>query len=311
MRVADQTGPAAAVRQVRVTDLAAAYARCRELNARHGRTFFLATRLLAPAQRPAVHALYGFARLADEIVDSGEPTDPAGELKLLGARLDDELAGRPTGEPVLAALADTVRRYAIPTPLFGDFLASMRMDLTVTSYADMAALERYMHGSAAVIGLQMLPVFGTVVPRDEAAPAAAALGRAFQLTNFLRDVGEDLDRGRVYLPVDVLDAYGVDRELLTWCRRTGASDQRVRRALRHLAAHTLAEYRAGEAGVPMLRAVSRPCVRTALTLYRAILDEIAAADYRVLDRRVVVPTSRRVAVAVPGFVRAWAARLRG
>ncbi|WP_238412098.1 phytoene/squalene synthase family protein [Saccharothrix deserti] len=294
-----------------MTDLAAAYARCRELNARHGRTFFLATRMLSASQRPAVHALYGFARWADEIVDSGESADPAAELKLLDAQLADELTGRPTGHPVLAALADTAHRYSIDTSLFSDFLASMRMDLTVTSYPDFPALERYMHGSAAVIGLQLLPVFGTVVPRAEAEPSAAALGRAFQLTNFLRDVGEDLDRGRLYLPEDVLTAYGVDRELLVRCRRTGESDQRVRRVFRHLVAHTLAVYREAEVGVPMLKPVSRPCVRTALTLYRGILDEIAAADYQVLDRRVVVPNSRRLAVAVPGFARALVARVTG
>jgi 15-cis-phytoene synthase len=294
-----------------VTDLAAAYARCRELNARHGRTFFLATRLLTPAQRPAVHALYGFARWADEIVDSGTSTDPAGDLEQLEAQLADELAGRPTGHPVLAALADTVRRYSIDQALFVDFLASMRMDLTVTSYPDFAALDRYVHGSAAVIGLQLLPVFGTVVPRAEAEPPAAALGRAFQLTNFLRDVGEDLDRGRVYLPRDVLAAYGVDRELLAWCRRTGKPDHRVRRVMGHLVARTLAEYRDAEVGVPMLRPVSRPCVRTALTLYRGILDEIAAADYQVLDRRVAVPNSRRLAVALPGLARALVARATG
>ncbi|MFD1149415.1 phytoene/squalene synthase family protein [Saccharothrix hoggarensis] len=308
-----RTGRAGAVvthpgRRVRVTDLAQAYARCRELNARHGRTFFLATRLLTPAQRPAVHALYGFARWADEIVDSGTSPDPAGELDLLERQLLDELAGRPTGHPVLAALADTAHRHAIDTVLFTDFMASMRMDLTVTSYPDFAALDRYVHGSAAVIGLQLLPVFGTVVPRAEAEPAAAALGRAFQLTNFLRDVGEDLDRGRVYLPQDVLAAHGVDRDLLERCRRTGERDQRVRRAFRHLVAHTLAVYREAEVGVPMLRPVSRPCVRTALTLYREILDELAAADYQALDRRVAVPTRRRLAVAVPAFASALAAR---
>ena len=97
----------------------------------------------------------------------------------------------------------------------------MRSDLHVTDYPTYADLRAYMHGSAAVIGLQMLPVLGTVVPREEAAPHAAALGVAFQLTNFLRDVGEDLDRGRVYLPADLLAAHGVDRPLLRWSRGTG------------------------------------------------------------------------------------------
>lgn len=292
-----------------MTELAAAYARCRELNARHGRTFFLATRLLPPVQRPAVHALYGFARWADEIVDSGTSGDPAGELDVLEGQLADELAGRPTGHPVLAALADTARRYRIDPVLFSDFLTSMRMDLDVTEYASFAELDRYMHGSAAVIGLQLLPVFGTIAPRAHAEPAAAALGRAFQLTNFLRDVGEDLDRGRVYLPRDVLDVYGVDRDLLTWSRHTGRPDRRISAAVRHITAVTHSVYRTAEDGIALLQPVARPCVRTALTLYREILDGIAAADHHVLDKRVAVPGARRVAVALPGLVGALTSRV--
>ncbi|XVV05595.1 phytoene/squalene synthase family protein [Actinosynnema sp. CA-248983] len=291
-----------------MTDLQAAYARCRALNARHGRTFYLATRLLPKRQRPAVHALYGFARWADEIVDSGACADPAAELDDLERLLADELAGRPTGHPVLTALADTARRHRIDPALFTDFLASMRMDLHVTEYASFTELDKYVHGSAAVIGLQLLPVFGTVVPRAHAEPAAAALGRAFQLTNFLRDIGEDLDRGRVYLPMDVLDAHGVDRDLLAWSRRTGRPDQRIRRAIGHVTAVTLATYREAESGVDLLQPAARPCVRTALILYRDILEQIAAADYNVLDKRVVVPGTRRAAVALPGLFQAVAAR---
>ena len=123
-------------------------------------------------------------------------------------------------EPVLAAVLHTARTYRIPLDLFDDFLTSMRMDLTVTDYPDRAALNRYMRGSAAVIGLEMLPILGTVGPAGEAAPYAEALGRAFQLTNFLRDVDEDLERNRVYLPADELAAFDVDRDLLTWCHRT-------------------------------------------------------------------------------------------
>ena len=164
--------------------------------------------------------------------------------------------------------------------------------------------------SASVIGLQMLPVLGTTVPRAEAEGPAAALGVAFQLTNFLRDVGEDLDRGRVYLPADELGAFGVDRELLLWCRRTRRQDPRVRRALAHLVAHTRATYRRAEPGIGMLEPVSRACVACAFTLYRGILDEIEGADYNILHRRVAVPRHRRAAVALPGLARAMAARTR-
>jgi phytoene synthase len=294
--------------------LRAAYATCRALNAAHGRTYFLATRLLPPARRPAVHALYGFARYADEIVDDLVDDRPvaekAAQLDALTADMEAALDGVPTAEPVLAALADTARRYDIDRKHFTDFMVSMRMDTTVTEYATFDDLAVYVHGSAAVIGLQMLPILGTRVPRAQAEPPAAALGVAFQLTNFLRDVGEDLDRGRVYLPRDELAAFGVDRELLAWCRRTRRGDPRVRRALAHLVAHTRGTYRRAEPGVAMLEPVSRACVGCAFTLYRGILDEIEAAGYDVLHRRVAVPNRRRAAVALPGLARALAARVR-
>jgi len=139
---------------------------------------------------------------------------------------------------------------------------------------------------------------------------AAALGVAFQITNFLRDVGEDLDRGRIYLPTDELASFGVDRELLGWCRSTGAADPRVRRALAYLVARTRAIYRRAAPGIPMLAPVSRACVATAFCLYGGILDEIEAAGYHILARRVEVPSHRRLAVALPGLSRALLARAR-
>jgi len=300
-----------------------AYLRCRELNAAHGRTYFLATRLLAPAQRPAIHALYGFARMADDVVDDvdadASPEAVTARLEQVRERMRRGLAGTDPrdlvadGEPVVAALADTVARHGIAHDHLEDFMDSMAMDLTVAEYASFDDLARYVHGSAAVIGLQVLPVLGTVVPRDEAAPYAADLGVAFQITNFLRDVGEDLDRGRVYLPTAELAAFGVDRDLLSWCRTTGRPDRRVRRAMAHLVARTRAIYRRAERGIALLDPVSRPCVRTAHVLYGGILDEIVAVDYDVLTRRVVVGSGRRAAVALPGLARAvgtrWTRRL--
>jgi 15-cis-phytoene synthase len=298
------------VGQLRSRQLRAAYRACRRINARHGRTYFLATRLLPADRRPAVHALYGFARLADEIVDAAEVPDRAGALARLERSLARALAGAPDpASPVLLALADTVRRYEIEPGLFTDFLASMRMDLTVTDYPRLADLADYMHGSAGVIGLQMLPVLGTDGPLAHAAPPAAALGEAFQLTNFLRDVGEDLDRGRVYLPAEELAAFGVDRARLEWAHRTGRRDPAVRRALAHLVAYTHAVYRRAEPGIALLRKESRPCVRVACALYRRILDEIVRCDYTVLGRRVVVPAHRRLGVALPGLVSAYASRV--
>ncbi|MEW2076225.1 phytoene/squalene synthase family protein [Streptomyces sp. NPDC012403] len=299
-----------------VTDpaLREAYHRCRALNARHGRTYFLATRLLPVERRPAVHALYGFARWADDIVDAlGTGADTArrdAELSALQRELDQGLRDGNSTEPVVRAVADTARRYGIDHGHFADFMTAMRSDLVVTDYADYAALRRYMHGSAAVIGLQMLPVLGTVAPREAAAPHAAALGIAFQLTNFLRDVGEDLDRGRVYLPADLLAAHGAHRALLRWSRDTGRRDRRVTAALREFEALTRGVYREAAPGLAMLEPVSRPCVRAAFVLYGGILDAVARDGWSVLHRRAVVPRRRRAVVAADGLARVAAARLR-
>ncbi|MBM9435201.1 phytoene/squalene synthase family protein [Streptomyces bryophytorum] len=291
-----------------------AYLYCARLHARHGRTYFLATRLLPPARRPAVHALYGFARWADDIVDSLDPAATAhrraAALTRLEQRLRAGLRTRRSSEPVVRAVTDTAARYRIDHGHFTDFLTSMRADLTVTDYPTYRDLRAYMHGSAAVIGLQMLPVLGTVTPRAQAAPHAAALGVAFQLTNFLRDVGEDLDRGRVYLPRDLLAAHGADRALLEWSRRTGRSDARITAAVRAAEDLTRAVYREAEPGIEMLDPVSRPCVRTAFTLYRGILDAIADDGYAVVQRRAVVARHRRAAVAADGLLRIAGARLR-
>jgi phytoene synthase len=298
--------------------LRASYIRCRELNAAHGRTYFLATRLLPPGRRPAIHALYGLARYADEIVDDLSDTRPwpqrLAELDTLTEQLHEGLARGRSDHPVLAAPVHTAVHYQIDPRHFADFMVSMRMDRPVeqggvAGYRTFDELARYVYGSAAVIGLQVLPVLGTVVARERAEPHAAALGVAFQITNFLRDVGEDLDRGRVYLPADELASFGVDRELLGWCRSSGHSDPRVHRALAYLVARTWAIYRRAAPGIPMLAPVSRACVATAFRLYSDILTEIELADYHVLARRVAVPRHRRLAVVLPGLSRALLARV--
>jgi phytoene synthase len=287
-------------------ELAAAYRDCRRLNARRGRTFYLATLLLPPEKRPAVHALYAFARRADEIVDRIDPMTTSRNRELSLATLTTQLVGRSSAaDPVIRALHDTIERYRIPMTLFDDFLASMRMDLETSEYATWDDLCRYMHGSAAVIGLEMLPVLGTLPGMTEAAaPYARDLGLAFQLTNFIRDVGEDLGRGRVYLPKEDLAAFGVTRDDLC----SGIVDANLRRLLAFEIARARELYRAAAPGIRLLAADSRDCIRTAATLYAGILDEVERADYRVLDRRVSVGIGRRARVALPAALRARGAR---
>lgn len=296
-----------------MTDLDAAFAHCAALTAAHGRTYNLAAKLLPLPRRRAVHALYGFARVVDDIVDVSAVDDPsaaAGRVDEAHARLHAALAGDP-GPPdevglVVRALAETIGRYEIPVAYFDAFIRSMRMDIPGTpefrgSYRDMAQLCEYMYGSAAVIGLQLLPVFDVDDP-GAAAPYARALGEAFQLTNFVRDVGEDLDRGRIYLPADLWSAFGVDEELLRHGRRTGTVDPRVRRALAHMIALTRAEYRRARPGLELLPDRVRPGIRAAFTLYGRILDEVERDGYRVLDRRATVPRPTRAAVVATAVV---------
>lgn len=285
------------------------YRYCRTLNAEHGRTYFLATRLLSPAQRPAVHALYGFARYADDILDDLQSDAGVSERAARLERLAKNfLNGDEASEPVLPAVLHTARTYGIAPTLFDEFLASMRMDLTVTDYPDRAALNHYMRGSAEVIGLEMLPILGTVGPEADAVPYAEALGRAFQLTNFLRDVNEDLQRNRVYLPADELAAFGVDRELLTWCQRNRSTDSRVRNALAAQHDITREVYREAHKGIAVLAPQSRPCVTTAFTLYKEILDRIEEIDFAVFSERATVGKVRRVQVFVGGLINARRAR---
>jgi len=293
-----------------ITDpaLRESYERCRRLNAAHGRTYYLATLLLPPGKRPYVHALYGFARYADEIVDdlasTLTPREKADWLAGWGSGFLADVVAGGSAHPVSRAVVDAVRRWDIPLRLFEDFLASMRMDLTVTGYRTYEDLLTYVRGSAAAIGLQMVPVLEPTVPRAIAEPYAADLGIAFQLSNFIRDVGEDLRRGRVYLPGEDLELFGVDRERLA----RGVVDGPVRRLLAYEIARARELYRAAEPGVRLLHPTSRDCIRTAIRLYGAILDEVERADYQVLDRRVSVGPAQRVRVAVPGLARAYAAR---
>lgn len=285
-----------------MTPLESSYAACREVNAAYGRTYYLATRLLPDWKRPYVHALYAFARVADEVVDDLGSTASDAEKSVALAQLWDDL--KRWDHPVAPAVADTLARWDIPRAHVEAFLRSMEMDLTETSYQSYGDLMGYVYGSAAVIGLQMVPILEPIVPREVAAPYAADLGVAFQLTNFLRDVGEDLDRGRLYLPLDDLELFGVTREQL----ESRVLDGRVRRLLAFEVSRTREIYRTARQGVRLLHPTSRPCIETALALYGGILDEIEKADYPVLTRRVSVGVGRRLAVAGPGLIRAKRAR---
>ena len=291
-----------------ITDpqLRASYEECKRLNALHGKTYYLATLLLPKAKRPFVHALYGFARYADEIVDDLASTlseeEKAAELKTWG---DKVLAGLKSGESsdqVGRALIDTVTRFDIPHEHFVAFLHSMTMDLTVTEYANYEALMEYVYGSAAVIGLEMVPILGAL--SEAAYEPAEKLGVAFQLANFIRDVGEDLDRGRVYLPQDELAQFGVDREMLEARKLT----PQIVAALKFQIERVRQLQREATPGILQLEPSSRPCIEAASELYCGIVDEVEAIGYDIFNKRAKTSTARRMRVAGKAYVKAIAAR---
>jgi phytoene synthase len=289
---------------IRDPALRMSYRLCRRINARHGRTYYLSTLLLPASRRPYVHALYGFARYADDLVDE---RDQADRLNTWGTDFLADLEWGATSDPIARAVLDTTRRWRIPHSYFADFIASMQMDMSVTGYATYADLVGYMWGSAAVIGLEMLPILGRAgpdVPWDVLESHAIDLGYAFQLTNFIRDVADDLRRGRVYLPQESLDQFGVDRARLA----RGRVDEPIRNLLAWEIERARSLYRSAEPGIALVRPTSRDCLRTALELYEGILTEIERADYDVFSGRVSVGLARRATVGLAGLQGAIRAR---
>jgi 15-cis-phytoene synthase len=274
-----------------MTTLEHSYEVCRRLNRRHGTTYYWSTWALPRVKRHHVHALYGFCRHADDIVDEmstapAEVRDKA--LADLGDRFFADLDAGRSDDEVLRAVVHTVRAFGIDPDCFRRFLRSMAMDLRVARYATWDDLLVYMDGSAAVIGEMLLPILEPLSP--EAVGPARDLGNAFQLTNFLRDVAEDLDRDRVYLPQEDLHRFGADpaerRVTPGWAELMRFEIDRCRRL-----------YHSADAGLGLLPPASARCVGAARRLYARILDRIEAQGYDVFSARARVPTWQKAAVA--------------
>jgi phytoene synthase len=284
------------------------YEECKRLNALHGKTYYLATLLLPAKKRPPVHALYGFARYADEIVDDLASTLSDGEkahaLRTWGSGVLADLRRGESDDLIGRALVDTVKTYSIPLDYFEAFMKSMEMDLTVTRYNNYEELMTYVYGSAVVIGLEMLPILGYSDPR--AIEAATALGTAFQLANFIRDIGEDIDRGRIYMPLDELARFGVSEEMLLKRQLT----PQIIEAIKFQIARVRDLQAIADAGIQYLDPISRPCIRAASELYCGIVDEIEANGYDIFNKRAKTSTWRRLRVAGPAFIQTLFLRLR-
>lgn len=260
------------------TDAAAlrdAYERCRRMQRRHDPTFYWATRRLPAAVRPAVHALYGYVRGADEIVDGPRrDPDPAVRRAALDAWERELVRGVRDGgsdHPVIAALVDAGERHDLPLELLEVYMDSMRVDCGPVRIATRDELDRYMEGSAATVGRIMAPLLGAPAGMTE---EVARLGVAFQLTNFIRDVPEDWALDRVYLP-------GLDEDDLRdgWARPAG------RAALAAEVQRARALFGATQAVDAALNPAVRPGMRVARRVYGRVLDRVEAIGFDVLARR--------------------------
>lgn len=268
------------------------YELCRMFNKRHGTTYYWSTMVLDPDKRPHVHALYGFARYADDIVDDLGPVPTAERAEALasfGERFFHDLAAGSSEDPVLKAVVNTVRHLQIDPDCFRRFLRSMTMDLTVEKYETWGDLLVYMDGSAAVIGEMMLPVLEPMF--REALPHARDLGNAFQLTNFLRDVNEDLDRGRVYIPQEDVRKFGARLE-----------ERRCTPEFVDLMKFEIARcrelYVSADKGLAMLPNRSRKAITAARKLYSRILDKIEERNYDVFSGRASVSTASKAVMVM-------------
>jgi phytoene synthase len=291
------------------SELQKSYSECKRLNALHGKTYYLATLLLPKNKRPFVHALYGFARYADEIVDNFDSnlsnSQRRSELEQWSFQMLNDLKTGTSTDHVGRALVDTVNRFDIPIAYFEAFLHSMAMDLDVVEYANFDALSEYVYGSAAVIGLQMVEILGMKQGEEESTrKAAEKLGIAFQLANFIRDVGEDLERGRIYLPMDELAAFNIDREML---ERKIVTPQ-LKLALKDQIERVRKLQSEANTGIKNLSPDSRPCIEAASELYCGIVDEVEEIDFQIFNKRAKTSTLRRIRVALPAWLRAVKAR---
>lgn len=271
---------------------------CQERAARSGSSFYYSFLFLPRDQRTAITALYAFCREVDDVVDEGlDPVVARTKLDWWRTEIDAVFGGTPT-HPVSLALAPVVKAFDLPQARFEDIIEGMRMDLDYNRYPDFATLEVYCHRVAGVVGLLSARIFGYSVPAT--LDYARDLGIALQLTNIVRDVGEDVRRNRIYLPLDELDRFGVTTDDLILFRET----EQIGALLRFQADRAKAFYARAMAALP---AADRKRQRAGLVMaaiYRKLLDEVETEGARIINRRVSLTPIMKLWTAWRTWVRA-------
>lgn len=267
---------------------------CAAIAQTYGQTFYFASRFLPPSRRQAIHATYAWCRIADDLADG---TDALSDAARALDAWERQLAA--PVDPVAVAFAIARDRFGIPEAPARDLLDGVRMDLEHQPFADWPALSRYCYHVAGTVGLLVAPVLGC--QDDAALPHAVNLGLAMQLTNILRDVGEDARRGRLYLPLEDLATFGCDTEAILGSRPNG----RFRDLLAFEIARARGLYADARRGIPALAPSGRLTALAGGALYATILTRIEEMDYDVFAARAHVPTRRKLG-ALPGIAAAFA-----
>ncbi|WP_051517178.1 phytoene/squalene synthase family protein [Deinococcus phoenicis] len=262
---------------------------CRDVTRRHSQTFYLGSRFFPPRQREAVWAVYATCRAGDDIVDERPGAQAREQLGWWWARVQAAFAGRPGPHPADTALAWAAAHWPVPLSAFEELHEGLQMDLRGHRYHDLDDLTMYCRRVAGVVGFMIAPICG-YSGGARTLHHALLLGQAMQLTNILRDVGEDLERGRVYLPETLRREYGVTSAML----EAGRVTPEYRALMRHLSGLARAWYAEGRAGIPCLHGSARLAVQTAARSYEGILDDLARAGFDNFRRRAHVSGPRKL-----------------
>ncbi len=278
-----------------MNDLRDDYAACRRVAHRYGANFSVGFRFLPRAKRDAVYASYAFCRFVDDVVDESPGADVRERIDEWERELDRCYAGNPT-RPVTRALADTVSRYPIPKASFGGLIEGCRMDLVKKRYSDFEELMVYSELVATTISTMSLAIFG--YRGDGAVDRGRDLATAFQLTNILRDVGEDLDKDRIYLPQDELSRFGVSEEDLKAKRLT----PEFRELMRFQVQRVRDRYHCAEPLLAMIASDARRCTCLMGSVYYRVLERIEESGYRVFGRRLGLTFGEKVGLVARTYL---------
>ncbi|MGA7156216.1 MAG: phytoene/squalene synthase family protein [Acidobacteriaceae bacterium] len=310
--------------------LSAAYAECRAIARREAKNFYYSFRVLPQHKSDAMCAVYAFMRKADDLADD-ESLSLDARRQAMAAWTAEWRDSRHTSsdDPIFLAVNDTQNRFNIPDLLLDQLIAGTTLDLqpqpegvhlleltapdgaprTIQLYDSVAALHHYCYLVASVVGLVCIRIFGYTDPRAD--QLAIDTGVAFQLTNILRDIKEDADRGRIYLPADLLNEHNVPPERILALAAGAAPQPNELALLRALELHAQTLYRSSQQLIPMLDPDARPSMRVLVRIYHRLLDLIAANPAAVFTTRVSVPTSRKLTILAVGMAQSLKARMIG